>query len=231
MGESGGQKELRSALFMDSAFELLETWLTPQTLLLLSGGLSPQPLYKKLSFSTLSVGAVATVDERFGPFGHEESNERMFEETGIYGWAQKQNADIYRVLHEQSSTLEETAASYEKSIAQAFKKFDKKIAIMGIGSDGHTAGIAPGVSWWDTDRLVVGYRNSAPAGGDGWHWPERVTLTFAALRKVDKFLLLVFGQKKRKVLERLQLNEEASLQEFPAAFYLEVAAKTTIVTN
>lgn len=227
MDESGGLKELRFVLFMDKAFELLETWLTPQTLLLLSGGSSPKPLYKKLSFSTLSVGAVATVDERFGPFGHKESNERMFEETGIYKWAVEQNAEIYRVLHQgQNVTLEESAQNYEKSLARAFQKFPKKVAVMGVGSDGHTAGIAPGVSWWDENKLVVGYTHDAPS----WHWPERITLTFAALRQIDKFLVLLFGRKKRKVLEKLHLNEEASLQQFPAAFYLEASAKTTIIS-
>lgn len=232
MGESGGQKELRSVLFMDKAFEFLETWLTPQTLLLLSGGSSPKSLYKRLSLSNLSVGAVATVDERFGPYGHGQSNERMFEETGIYKWAEKQNAKVYRVLHKGASvTLEEAAQNYETEIKEAFRKFPKKVAVMGVGSDGHTAGIAPGVSWWDTNRLVVGYKNNPTAGGPGWHWPERVTLTFTALRKVDKFLLLVFGEEKRRVLERIYLNKEVSLQEFPAAFYLEVAGKTTIINK
>ena len=60
-----------------------------KTLLFLSGGDGILPLYKlivKDSKHKIKPAAVATVDERWGPPGHENSKEEMIRRTGIYAY-------------------------------------------------------------------------------------------------------------------------------------------------
>ena len=92
----------------------------------------------------------------------------------------------------------------------------KIIAILGMGPDGHTAGIFPmddtarfhGL--FEGERLVVGYRGPAYAV-----CPERVTATLSLLRHLDRAFVFFSGEEKRPVWERIARND-APLHALPA---------------
>jgi 6-phosphogluconolactonase len=78
------------------------------------------------------------------------------------------------------------------------------LACLGIGVDGHTAGIFPGP---DLDRAVAGPRERRavgvrpdPAPEDGA--ADRVTLTAAALASARAIMIVVAGAEQRRVLEQ-----------------------------
>ena len=189
-----------------------------KTVLFLSGGKTPKSLYGEfLVENRLRYGAVGMIDERYGEVGHPNSNASMMEGFNPF----------YPILNGES--LENTALQYEQTVRDLFDKFSKSIGILGIGSDGHTAGIPAGIKNYELrikNEDLVTFFEDFPGEN-----PKRVTMTFNALEKLDQIIILVFGEDKKKALELM--FKEGPIEEIPARFYLrpEIAAKTTLVTD
>ena len=84
---------------------------------------------------------------------------------------------------------------------------------MGIGSDGHTAGIAPGLNIWN-NRLIKDYNHKKT----DWNFPERITLTPYALKKINTSINLAFGKKKSEVLSNIFTNNTKKAK-YPAEVF------------
>ncbi|MBI4079232.1 MAG: 6-phosphogluconolactonase [Candidatus Levybacteria bacterium] len=205
------------------------------TLLLLSGGSTPKPLYETLAKEKkLNAGAVALVDERYGfPF-HNQSNEKMIRDTGLFSFCTKQKIPVCKILHGKS--IEQTAEDYNTQIIHLFSEFPKRIAILGIGSDGHIAGIAPQREDFhnplfdaDQNHLVGSFIDPKPMDKGGFG--ARVTITFAAIRKTTARLLLAFGENKKDAL--LKMRKIGPIEEIPARILMQkdITENTTILTD
>ena len=130
---------------LDAAKKVLYKNVDDRTVLFLSGGSTPKFLYQTLAKEKkLKVGAVAMVDERFGSPFHQNSNEKMINDTGFLSYIESENISFYGILKDR--LLEETAKDYDKVVQTLFKKFQKRVAILGIGEDGHTASLPAGKS-------------------------------------------------------------------------------------
>ena len=141
-------------------------------------------------------------DERYGPVGHADSNFKQLSDKGF----EPRGATWLPVLHEGLSLIE-TAAAYGTVVREAFGAADIIIAQLGIGSDGHIAGIlpnSPAVSVSDT--LVTGYLSDPY---------QRVTMTFRALQAIDVDYTLAYGGDKQPALEQLQ-QSNLSLSQQPS---------------
>ena len=80
---------------------------------------------------------------------------------------------------------------------------------MGIGEDGHTAGLLPGYQTeWDIDSLVSGYENES-------NLPHRITITPKAIRELDQAIVVAKGANKKEIINRL-FRENCPIDEFPA---------------
>lgn len=203
------------------ALEVLLNNIDSDTLLFLSGGTSPDLLYRLLAQNkTLKPGAVAMIDERYGLPMHDNSNEKMIISTGFVEYINKEGIPFYGIL--KNASIEKVTQAYQQVLQALFKKFTKRVAVMGIGKDGHTAGIKPGLEY-DHNRLVVSYDDISGLFG------KRITLTFEALEKVDKFLILVFGEDKKELME--QIFRENDPKKIPAVFYLNTSAEVKIFTD
>ena len=109
----------------EKAFKLLLEDIDRGTLLLLSGGRSPDFLYRLIAKDkTLNPGAVALVDERFGPPMHGASNEKMIFDTGLVSYLSSEGVPFYGILNDDG--MENVANQYEQTIRNLFKKFSKK---------------------------------------------------------------------------------------------------------
>jgi 6-phosphogluconolactonase/glucosamine-6-phosphate isomerase/deaminase len=298
------------------AKHLLYKTVDPKTVLFLSGGTTPKPLYKALAQEKkLHVGAVAMVDERYGVPLHKNSNERMIKESGFLDYFKKIQVPFYPILrlHRHSGkgvtegtpaprifmvqrdsgqarlagalasrlasrrsgrsgrsgrssglaslavrlvsarresrrakrvrmTLEETQRNYEKVVHHLFLTFSKRIAIMGIGEDGHTASLRAGTqnssvrqaqddpesiegSKLKTQKYVIGI-SDFPG-----ELKERITLTFKALSEMNLLIVLVFGSSKKNALN-LMLTQGLE-EEIPARFFNlpDVSRKTIVITD
>ena len=141
-------------------------------------------------------------DERFGPYGHKDSNLQQLYDAGF----DADGAKIIPVLVPESLPLETTTTHYEDNIRQTFATADVCIAQLGMGNDGHIAGILPHSPAIRADGLVTSYPTESF---------DRITLTFQALAQVTATYVFAFGQDKRAQLVWL-MDADLPIEEQPA---------------
>jgi 6-phosphogluconolactonase/glucosamine-6-phosphate isomerase/deaminase len=228
----------------DLAAEQLYEIADKRTVLFLSGGDTPTNLYRRLAKeSDLNVGAAAMVDERYGKVRHEQSNEATRSKSGLTKYFEAHAIPFYAILEEEQD-IARTASNYEQKVKALFVQYAKSVAILGIGEDGHIAGIAPNRPDFSNPlfsaeraNLLVDYFvdakamstegvSSAPFG-----FGERITMTIRGLSKLDLLIVMAFGEKKKAVLSRL--FEEGPIEQVPARFIKNrtVAGKTILITD
>ena len=203
------------------AHDLLKDLVDNRTLLALSGGTSPD--YRKMIVEHADIlpGAVCMVDERFGVL-KEESNEYKLREESVTDFLESKNIAFYKILR--GKGFGETAKDYDGQIRDLFAKFPKKVGIMGVGENLHTAGLFP--------------------NSEAMHWPhyvvhetvvdqfrQRISLSLKALGEFDNFVILVFGSAKRNVLKLLLDEDENNMQKYPAIFYRKCKAHCWLITD
>jgi 6-phosphogluconolactonase/glucosamine-6-phosphate isomerase/deaminase len=167
-------------------------------------GQIPSQLTGKLS--------VMLADERYGDVGHADSNWAQLLQAGF----NPGKATVYPVLQDGLS-FDSTIERFDKMANQALAENDLVIAQLGIGPDGHIAGILPdSAAAQESDKLVSGY--------DGGQY-KRLTLTFPALLKINASYTFAFGDAKHQALTNLQtgsldLAKQPSqvLREIPEAY-------------
>jgi len=262
---------------LTSAKRLLYKHVDRKTALFLSGGSTPKQLYVSLAQEEkLNPGAVALVDERYGPPFHSNSNESMIKETGLIDYLTSQKIPFYGILqgsHRHSGkrsasrismvqrdsgqavrrpeltaewarmTLENVAEDYDKKVKQLLSHFSKHIAILGIGEDGHIAGL-PAKYQISTHSTSSGLMLSEVEASNlksqkyvteirdfPGELKQRITLTFKALSQMDLLIVLVFGSEKQSALNlMLTLGLE---EEIPSRFFKrpDIAKKTILITD
>jgi 6-phosphogluconolactonase/glucosamine-6-phosphate isomerase/deaminase len=228
----------------DLAKELLYENTDSDTVLFLSGGRTPEYLYSELAREQkLKIGAAAMVDERYGKPLHDNSNDLIIKRTGLSEYFERAGIPLYPILTEGLS-IENTATNYEAELKDLLARFPQSVAILGIGEDGHVAGIAPNrpdftnpvllpehrdwlVSYFVDPRPMSKEGNSMPPHGFG----KRITMTIKGLSILDALIILVFGEKKKLALSRL--FEEGPIELLPARFIKNknVFKKTLIITD
>jgi 6-phosphogluconolactonase len=173
----------------------------------ISGGTTPKGLFQQLteepvlSLMPWDKTFVFWVDERHVPLDHADSNYRMAQETLL----SKVPIPKEHIFPMTKGTLpvDQAASVYENRILKFFgtetkmPQFD--LVLLGMGEDGHTASLFPGVQYLnETDKWVVGYNVDNTR-------KERVTLTFPVLNAAHMVMALVEGEKKadrvKEVLE------------------------------
>jgi 6-phosphogluconolactonase len=159
----------------------------------LSGGTTPEPAYRLLAEAALDWRrvSIALVDERFVPPGHPASNEALLRRALAPALAR--GAGLVEMF---APGLTPTEAAAQADARYAPLHFD--IAVMGMGADGHTASWFPGADGLDAAldpdgaRSVVALHAPKAEGTQ-----DRLSMTFAALRRARRVLLLIAGEDKR----------------------------------
>ena len=180
-----------------------------KVLLIIAGG-SNIPILKdvfdQLEFELTSNIEIVLSDERFGPSDFQESN---FVKLMNYGF-NKKNANFINILTNQD--IESSTKLLENEFIQKSKTADIIIAQLGIGEDGHIAGILPNSKALESNNYAT-YFN----GPDY----KRITLSFKALKKIDIAIVAAYGDKKKKALTNLK-NLKLPLNEMPARILQEI---------
>ena len=188
-----------------------------RTIVALSGGNTPKPLYEHLAQepikSRLPWDRVHWIlgDERFVPPSDPDSN---------YGMARAAFLSHVPVPPEnvnpvetEGVSLDEAAQRYEKMLQGLYgaDTLDPSrplltLTLLGLGEDGHTASLLPGEPVLQVrDRWVA----PVPKG----RTEERITLTYPALDSSAAVAFLVSGEGKREVLDKTLSGDT----NFPAA--------------
>ena len=161
-----------------------------------SGGSTPKAFFKALSTRDIDWAKVTVtlIDERFVPADNPRSNHLLVAENLLQG---KAKAATFLPLYRDAGSAEEAATIVTADAATIGHPFD--VAILGMGTDGHTASFFPGGSKLaeaispDTPRGVI----TMEAEGAG---ETRLTFTFTSLQDARLLVLHIEGQGKKDVL-------------------------------
>jgi 6-phosphogluconolactonase/glucosamine-6-phosphate isomerase/deaminase len=133
---------------------------------------------------------ILQIDERYGPVGHPDSNWKQTLDAGF----SCEGAQCHPIL--QGLSLPETLSSYTETLQDALNNCQLRVGLLGIGPDGHTAGMLPNSSAAnETTQLTATYR-----GPDYM----RITMTTPAIARLDYAIAFASGESKRSTLEKLQ---------------------------
>ena len=178
--------------------------------LLLSGGSTPAPVYEALSKAPLEWERVdvALVDERWLLPDDPDSNSRLVRESLLRDRAA---AARFESITRPGRSIEEAV-----NAANLHARTAPSVVVLGMGEDGHTASLFPGMQ-----NLEGALQSPMPyVGVDATGCPgagrflRRISLTPAGLEPAPVRLLLIRGESKRKLVERVLAGDDPL--EYPA---------------
>jgi len=206
----------------DKAHNILKSLVDKKTLLALSGGMSID--YKTMLVDPADVvpGAICVVDERYDKPFHENSNELLMKNAGVFDFADEKRIESHKVL--MGEEFLEMARSYERDIEKLFSRFKTKIGVMGVGDNLHTAGIFP-------YSVALKSPNFVEAEEINNKFPLRITITLRALGEFTNFVIMMFGETKREAVRIMLDEQENDMQKYPAVFYRKSKIKSYLVTD
>ncbi len=211
-----------AALFLARAItdDISKAYVEGKSVLFLSSGGSSFEVLNHIPGEALGKNlTIGVLDERHDPT-NKNSNFAQLMESSFYEGAELAGCSFIDTTTRESQTAGELADFFEKSLRDW--RMDHPggviIATIGIGRDGHIAGIMPFPEnprrfdeLFNSDRWVAAYN----AGEKSAH-PARVTTTFAFISLIDRPYVFAAGREKRHILERLE--EMADIAEIPAHF-------------
>lgn len=161
--------------------------------LVVSGGNTPKPLFKELSRRELPWHKVVITlaDERWVDVESKHSNEAMLRDSLLKGYAGRA---AFVPLKNNAATALEGRQECEQMVTQISLPFD--LVILGMGDDGHTASLFPGVSGAALDVSTPALCQSVVPPVAPY---ERMTLTARALLSSRNIFLHIVGDNKWQV--------------------------------
>lgn len=170
--------------------------------IVLSGGKSPLPIYKKLSSFKLEWERINffLIDERCVTNDDEQSN---------YGNINKYffsyiSSNSFPIVKEGVSYTE-AAAEYQEliihkvNIVDGIPRFD--LVILGMGIDGHTASLFPETKALENNENLMVLNNVPQLK------TNRITMTYPLILNAKKIVLIAKGKAKREILENVFKKE------------------------
>ncbi len=206
-------------------------------LLLLSSG-SWSAIYRSLTliFPPIDMKnlTLALVDERLVPRGHHDSNEEQMRDTGIIDLCISRGARFIPTLQDKYVDIATHTDITDTTYSQSHEHSSYILMTLGIGSDGHTAGILPAAnahvfdSRFGRNKMFV-YYEASPAETNNPHL-KRFTITPLCIQKADEVIVYAVGSEKKPVIDRL-LSSTDQMYDFPAAILRSITDKVTIYTD
>ncbi|THV23667.1 6-phosphogluconolactonase [Peteryoungia ipomoeae] len=188
--------------------------------LAVSGGSTPKAFFEALSTRALDWGKVKVtlVDERFVPADNARSN-HLLVKTHLLKAEAAQAA--FAPLYRPEKTIEDAARAASSAVPGMDRPFD--VAILGMGTDGHTASFFPGgdhlAAALDLNEPRRVMTMEAPGAGEA-----RLTLSFSALHDAGLLIVHIEGPEKKAVLDKALAGSDEA--EMPIRAVLERAATT-----
>lgn len=184
---------------------------------LLSGGGTPGPAYKKMNadYSFLASVHLGLVDERFVGLESEFSNEQLIRNCFSNVPERNVSGMVYD-LEDADRNIEILANKYDRFVQRT------DLLILGMGPDGHTASLFP-----NDDASEVAIKSTAPFLNTNApaHPTHRITCSLDLISNAKNIVLLITGANKLEVLENtsLQLPIHTTIQSCPdiQIFYSE----------
>lgn len=154
---------------------------------------------------------VSLSDERYGAIGHKDENWQQLLDTGF----SVPGAHLYRPL-KQGLSRHETTEQFRVWLDDTWSQVEYRIALLGIGDDGHTSGIKPGSPAVSAEESVVDF-----AGTDF----ERITTTAHLLAQLDEAIVQSYGESKHDAISRI-VHNEGSIEDTPGLIINQIKSVT-----
>lgn len=191
-----------------------------RAILALSGGSTPKPFLQELAGFDLdwSKVVVTLVDERWVSPSHELSNAAMVQQCLLDKVANATFVPLYQAANRVEDSLSQVLQNYAELTQSSVRepaKFD--VAILGLGSDGHTASFFPDA---DTISDLVNPDQSAPllSCQSPSSQVERVTWSLNMLLRSDFLALHFTGQEKKMVFDKA--SQSGSAEDLPIRAFI-----------
>jgi len=194
----------------DDLVKSLKDHANKKCLLLVSGGSSAKVAdwaASDLDINVTNSTDLAQVDERFGAVGHDNSNWRYLTERGLNPDIFNQHIEILKL----GVSAADIAITYSKQLQHLIDEANYKVVLLGLGEDGHIAGMLPMADEAKFDELFLGGSLVASYVGDTH---ERITITAKALLQMDKIVVYACGPAKLGAVN--ELNNPHNIHEYPA---------------
>lgn len=174
-------------------------------ILLLCGGSNIQTagkIFATMFRNDLKVASISLTDERFGPIGHKDSNWQQLIDGGA-----KFNVTSSHPLLTDKMNREQTADAYANWLQNLINQKAYFVALFGVGSDGHTAGLLPKSEGLVSEKLVVDYQ------GDDY---ERISIGPNFFQYIDHAVVAANNDSKWPILEALDNSADKPITDMPA---------------
>ncbi|MDQ6997755.1 MAG: 6-phosphogluconolactonase [Mariprofundus sp.] len=165
--------------------------------LALAGGTTPRCCYALLRDADIDWNKLHIWfgDERCLPVGDSERNDLMADQA-LLNYVNIPSHHIHRMAAELGP--DQAASMYTEELA-TIPCLD--LVLCGMGEDGHTCSLFPNNPALADDRPVVPVFNAPKPP------PERVSLGYSTLHAAHERIIMVTGEGKRDVFERIRLGE------------------------
>ena len=179
----------------------------------LSGGSTPKFFYEIFAekYKNYSNIYLWTVDERHVDINDENSNQRMI--NSIFS-----NSNLNIIEYSYEEDPDHSAKDYTTKVFSKIEKFNA--AILGVGEDGHIASLFPGTTALNADEK--GFVQNEVNILTRW----RVTSTFELLKNVEHVYLLVTGNNKKEIVEKIGKENDLPVNEL-----IRLRKKTVLLTD
>lgn len=212
----------------EKAAEEIAKLLTPKTLFLLAGG-SAKDVYmelpKYLIAHSYSEVVICMEDERWNINPHHvHSNFETIKSMDFLKKLKNKGALVTTIMN--GLHIDQETNLFNQLIDSYINKNYKIVILMGIGKDGHTAGIIP----TDEETFNKTYNTGAWAV---YHtnidqiFPKRITITPKTIHQAYKVVVYAIGAEKATILR--ELDSQVNINKIPARIFSEIDA--TIFTD
>ncbi|WP_017932194.1 6-phosphogluconolactonase [Robiginitomaculum antarcticum] len=194
---------------------------------MVSGGSSPKPLYQALSKQDLLWEAifVGLVDERWVKEGEPGSNATFIRETLLQNEAAGAHLLPMVTDHESAQIGAPIISRFYMELGQPFD-----VAVMGMGTDGHTASWFPAsgdlAAALDKNAADLAMAVDATGCSGAGDFPSRMTLTRPAVVSTRNVILFIPGAAKRDVFMAALDKDE---MDAPVRALLDSGARLTVL--
>lgn len=209
----------------------LSRWKDEQILLLLSGG-SALKVLDSIETEDWQRITLFFLDERYD-VDNENSNFAQLEKMPWFEKVTKRGCRYVDSRVKKDESLELFGDRLENDLQNWLTENPngKKIAVFGMGADGHVAGIFPYSEnpalfseLFEGDRLVAVHNVQGKNP-----YSLRATMTFSLFYSIDKSYAYICGNEKRDALTKI-FGEKLPMNDFPAGIFRELK-NMTIVTD
>jgi len=147
---------------------------------------------------------ISLIDERFGKYDHPDSNWKQIFDLNF----SPKQARLIPILNQTHQDIEATCQIFTNQIKPLLETH-YIISQIGIGQDGHIAGILPNSPAIYSDQLISHYQSNPF---------QRITFSLKSFSKFQQIYLVALSQEKQNIIEKLSHSKLANYQQFPALY-------------